>query len=243
MLVLVLSIPVLFAGELAPVLAPLAEAHKKEVEQLAEEREAAIRGPRDSYLVALKRADEEATAKGDQELLAAITKETRLVDNGGITPLPPALFPRKLQGVHRTFVKAVEKVDAGIDRKRKDANSRYLIALAQIKPKPGDDALVAQIEAEKERVLSGISGPITDLRTQLKGTRWQSVAEPDNVHLFKPDGYFIHWRYTTPERDELIIHWNENSRKHLKLAKDGRTLLSGGVPDMVLVPEQSDHQE
>ncbi len=237
-LLVVLSFPVIAFGEFAPALAPLAEKHRTEVSALEKERETEVQTPRQVYLAALRQAEQKATADGDKELLASILGEIRLVESGVRNPLPPADFPRKLEVAHRTFTRAAERVDDRIDKERKRVDSEYLKELAKIEAAAGTDgALGEQIQSEKERVLSGITGPISDLRAQLKGTRWQSVRLAGKIHHFRENGYMEHWRYTTPERDTVVIHWNANSRKVLKLAKDGKTLTAGGVPDMVLVRE------
>ena len=95
--------------------------------------------------------------------------------------------------------------------------------------------LAKQIQEEKGRVIAGISGPITNLQTQLQGTIWQPVKDPTKTVTFTKDGRYIHWKFTTPDPNTVIVHWNENSSAAWKLAKDGKTLTQGGVPDFLFV--------
>ena len=44
------------------------------------------------------------------------------------------------------------------------------------------------------------------------------------------------WRTSSPKPDEVILHWNDQARLHMKLAKNGM-LLEGGQPIFVLVTE------
>ena len=118
-------------------------------------------------------------------------------------------------------------------------NSKYLAALAKITPTNGENCeLARQIAEEKRVVITGISGPITNLQTQIGGTRWQSIPWPDHFEYFGPDGSFSHWKYTTPDPQTVVLHWNDKSNVTWKLGKDGKTLIKNGVPDLRLVTQK-----
>lgn len=227
----------LAASELDPRLAPAAETYSKQVKAITDRSVAGKSKALESFLAELKEAEAKATKGGDVKALAAITKEIADLEKGLALPVPPLDLPKLLQSRHKAYVKAFETADDSAAKEKKQLDEKYLAALAKLQPTAGSDAALAtQIEEQKKRVLSGNLGPMTDLQTQLAGTRWQSVKDPSKFEVFTKEGRYVHWKYTTPDPQTVIIHWNENSSEAWKLAKDGKTLLRNGQPDMMLAP-------
>lgn len=223
--------------ELSPALAPTAEIYRTQVSKLEERRVDVLIAAQDIYLKALDEADAKATKDGDVKLLEIISKEKDSLKNGVILPVPPEDFPRKLQPARKACVRAFENADDAFAKEVRKLNGSYLSALAKIQTaKPDDSQLTEQIEREKKRVISGISGPIIDLETDLVGTRWQHLYNPTETRYFGEDMVMNQtWKYTIPSSTEVTIHWNENSKFTMKLGKDGRTLLNGDKPEFVLI--------
>lgn len=230
----------LAASEMDPRLAPAADTCSKQIKAITDRNVTEKSKALESFLAELKESESKATKGGDVKILAAITKEITDLEKGLALPVPPVDLPKLLQSRHKTYVKAFETADDDAAKAKKQLDEKYLAALAKLQPTSGADAaLAAQIEEQKKRVLSGNFGPMTDLQTQLAGTRWQSIDNPEHFHFFSKEGRYSHWKYTTPDPETLVVHWNENSSASWKLAKDGKTLLKGGQPDMRLAPPAS----
>jgi hypothetical protein len=234
-LLIFLAGSILHAAERDPRLAPLAEAHIKKTEEILGEKTAEIAKAVAVYLAEIDAQDEKATKSGNAEALGAIQKEREQLKSGGILPVPNAGLPKVLVTYRKAFVKAVEDADSGAAKKRKDVDSKYLAALAKLAPADGSAPdLATQIEEEKKRVTSGFYGPITNLQSQLPGTRWQSLSNPDDIAVWETNGKYRHWKYTIPDRETVVLHWTADKGKSWKLDKDGRTLR--GNPDYRLIP-------
>jgi hypothetical protein len=236
---LCLSLLPLSAGELDPRLAPMAATYQKQVADLTSradvDREKAVQ----VFLAELKAAETKATKGGDVKSLAAITKEISQVEMGIALPVPPPDLPKLLQTQHRNYYKANEDVDAAIGKQKQQLDAKYLAALAKLQPADGtDSALASQIAEQKKRVISGNFGPITDLQTQLAGTRWQAVWDPNHFEFFGANGRYSNWKYTTPDAETAVVHWDDHSSMTYKLGKDGKTLFKGGVPNLKFAPEK-----
>lgn len=234
-----LALPVL-AEDLHPRLAPLAATYAKEVESIESKAGTSREKPKEEYLAQLKTAEQRATKSGDVTVLAALTKEIDNVEKGIYLPVPDVHLPKLVQSQHARFHRALEGVDAAAIKDRKALDAKFLASLAKIAPADGSEPdLASQIAEQKRRVIAGISGPITNVQTQIGGTRWQSVPNPGHFEYFGPDGRFSHWKYTTPAPDTVVLHWNVNSSVTWKLAKDGKTLLKHGVPDLKFVSREA----
>lgn len=222
-------------AEMDPRLAPLSAAHLKATEEILAAKNAEVSKATEVYLKEVDIQDEKATKSGNSAALGAIQKEREQLKSDGILPVPNADLPKVLMTYRKALIKAVEDADSAAAKKRKDLDAKYLAALAKLTPANGaSPELVAQIEEEKKRVTSGIYGPITNLQTQLVGTRWQSLVNPGDIAVWEPGGKFRHWKYTIPDRETVVLHWTPTKGKSWKLDKDGRTLR--GNPDYRLIP-------
>jgi len=223
------------AGERDPRLAPLVEAHLKKTDEILAEKSAVVATAMTTYLKEIEAQDEKVTKSGNAQALGAIQKEREQVKSGGVFPVPNADLPKVLMTYRKAFVKAVEEADSEAAKKRKDLDAKYLAALAKLAPlEASSNELATQIEEEKKRVASGIYGPITNLQTQLPGTRWQSLSNPDDIAVWELNGKYRHWRYSIPDRETVVLHWTPTKGKSWKLDKDGRTLI--GDPVYRLIP-------
>ena len=79
--------------------------------------------------------------------------------------------------------------------------------------------------------MTGVYGPIADLRTQIEGTNWitSSKWKPGGgtIH-FKNGRYNEHWSYETPAANKVTVIWSGDSKVTWTLGKDGKTLLEDG---------------
>lgn len=225
------------AHDFDPSLAPVALEHRAKILQLAEKRDEATKIPRDAYLAALENGEQEAAAKGDAGLVERIGKEIRAVKVDTFETTEG--FPRKLITARKALEKAVQQAQAEAIREAKKLNAGYLADLNRIPSGEGSsEKLLTQIASEKKAVAFGIIGPVVNLQTEALDSKWWSIENPGNINDYGKNGKLANtWDFTTPQPDELIIHWNPNSRAHLKLAKNGRVLLLDGKPFHVLVTE------
>ena len=218
------------AGELAPELAPLAQAHTSATEALAEQRAAELARLRKPYLDALAAADLAATEAGDTTALREIETEREAVNRGKLRAEMPKALPRKLSPVRRALVSAEPKAHAEFDKKQKALDAAYLQKLAGLQAKAaGNAALAEQIAAEKSRVVSGIHGAVTDLKSDLAGTKWRLFEGEGFEELrFGTDGKVNgNWKYEVSGRDKVKVIWDKSSSMNLTLGKDGASLAAG----------------
>lgn len=158
------------AGELAPELAPLAQAHTTATESLAGQRAAELARLRKPYLDALAAADQTATEAGDTTTLREIETEREAVNHGKLRAEISKVLPRKLFPVRRALVSAEPKTHAEFEKKQKTLDASYLQKPGTLQAKAAGNAIpTEQIAREKARVVSGISGAITDLKSGLAG--------------------------------------------------------------------------
>lgn len=243
LLILALSCIPLAAADLDPRLAPLAETYQKQLKILTDQDVAKKSAAIDLYLAELKESEAKYTKvskPGDVKILAAITKEITDIGNIVAVPNPPEDLPKILQTRHKTFYKSFEEADSQTFKQKTALDAHYLAALGNLLPSSSDTVLTAQIEAQRKCVTSGSFGPITDVQAQLPGSRWQSVNNPTEFTEFHKDGSYKYWKYTTPDAQTVILHWNPNASMTWKLGKDGRTLFLDGKPDMRIAPPAAD---
>ncbi|MES2658394.1 MAG: hypothetical protein V4689_07235 [Verrucomicrobiota bacterium] len=227
------------AAELNARIAPLAATYRKQLDEISK-RESVKQGEALAvYLDELKAGEEKVTKSGDVKVLAVITKERAAIQAGAPMPVTDPELPRLLQAQRKTYCKAYDEAEGAIAKQKTQLDSKYLAALAKYSAAAATDpALAGQIAEEKKRVMSGNLGPITNLQTQIAGTRWQSLVDPTVIGTFNAEGRYIHWKYTTPDPETVVVHWNENSSEAYKLGKDGKTLFRNGKPDMKLTPAE-----
>lgn len=101
--------------------------------------------------------------------------------------------------------------------------------------------MLEQIKAQKEQVESGTPCPLTDLRTQLPGTRWQHINSPLEFFTFPAVPGNPPLSYTTPDEETVVARFVSPDSltpadvTTWKLGEDGKTLLKDGAPDLRLV--------
>jgi hypothetical protein len=218
------------AGELAPELAPLAQSHTTATEALAEQRAAELARLRKPYLEALAAADQAATEAGDTAALREIEPEREAVNQGKLRAEMPKALPRKLSPVRRARVSAEPKAHAEFDKKQKALDAAYLQKLGALQAKAaGNAGLTEQIAAEKSRVVSGIHGAITTLKSDLAGTKWRLFEGEGFEELrFGVDGKVNgNWKYEITGRDKVKVIWDKSSAMSLTLGRDGASLAAG----------------
>lgn len=215
------------AADVNAKLAPLVAMHGAETEKITSARAAVIAKAGADYLKELELQGEKATKSENVAMLGAIPKEKDKMKEGFL-PVAQLDLPKLLVNLRKAYVKAVEDADSEAAKKRKDLDAKYLAALVKIAPADGSGGpeLTAQVEEEKKRVLGCVYGPMTNLQTQLAGTKWQNMADPKHTVVFQTNGRYEHWKYTIDDEQTVTVHWNANSGKTWKLDRDGRTLKS-----------------
>ncbi len=220
----------LLVSAFAQELAPLAQSHRTASETLAGQHAAELARLRQPYLSALAAADLAATKAGNAPALRAIEQEREAVNGGKLRMEIPQALPRTLSPSRRALISAELRAAADADKRQKAVTSDYLQKLGVLQLKAArDPALAAQIADEKSRVLSGISGAITDLKSGLSGTKWR---------LFKGEGYDElsfgedgkvngNWKYEVTARDKVKVIWDKSSAMTLTLEKNGSSLSAG----------------
>jgi len=222
-------------------LAPIATKQREESAKFAKKAEEAVRYARDAYLVALDSAETEATNKSNGTAVAAIGAERHAAKVDALALEPPEALPRKVIPARKAFQKSLDKAQDDLAKELKKLNTAYLAALNQIPGTAEDSTLAAQITAEKKRLLMNTTGPVGDLQADIIGTRWRSVAKPEEVFTFGKDGKVNGiWKYSTPSKGEVIIVWDETASVTLTLARNGRMLLKNGEPNRTLVMGDGD---
>ena len=223
----------LHGEELLPELAPLAKARDTELATLDKQMMVAIAATQPPYLAALDAADQAAMTTGKVQIVKAIARERESVQKGGMAASLPTDLPKNLDSPRRAFLKAGERIEVDYGQKRKALDAVYLRSLAGLQFKASaNPALAAQILAEKQKIVAGAYGPITDLATGLPGTRWKQVGS-ETVWTFKDGTVNGWWLYETPARDKLVVHWGlkkSDSSVTLTLGRDGKSFVEGGKP-------------
>ena len=218
------------AEELAPELAPLAQAHTASTAALAEQRTADLARLRKPFLDALAEADQAATKAGDAAVLRAIEQERQAALQGKLRAELSKELPRKLSPTRRALISAESRAYADFDKRQKALDADYLRKLGalQLKSAPTSE-LAAQIAREKARVVSGIRGAITDLKSGLAGTKWRLFQGDGFDELrFGEDGKVNgNWIYEIGGRDKVKVIWDKGSAMSLTLGKDGTSLAAG----------------
>lgn len=224
-------IATLHAQDLAPELAPLAQAHKTGTDNLAAQRAGELTRIRQPYLSALTAADRAATRTGNVTELRAIARERALVEKGSLSGELVGDLPRSLVNVRRALLLAEASIASGFLRKQKELDADYVRRLGALEARSARNPdLIAQIASEKLRVLSSNSGQITDLTTQLNGTKWKlTEGEANEKDLaFGADGT-LNGKYKTEilSRSKAKVIWHARASMTLTLGKNGTTLVDG----------------
>lgn len=225
--------------ELLPELATQAAAQKREAQALSEQKEKALADTRQTYLTALDTADQASTAAGNLAAVTAIAQEREQVKKGALSIAPPEALPKNLQPQRRLLLKALERVEADFALKQKTVDGNYLRFLATLQPKAAGNAeLAAQILKEKQRLMAGFSGPITDLNTGLPGTNWHRIGAPakDQARFAKNGIYNDNWKYEITSPTKVRVIWDGASSVTFTLNKDGKTLSENGKVTFELLP-------
>jgi hypothetical protein len=227
---IILAIIAFVATVSAQSLAPLTEAHQYATTALTTQRDAELTRLRQPYLTALATADQTATKTGNAEMLRAIEQEREAVNTGKLRADMSKILPRKLFPVRRALITAESKTHSEFDKKQKSLDASYLQKLGTLQSKAtGNAILTEQIAREKARVVSGISGAITDLKSGLSGTKWRRFeGEGFEVLSFGKDGKVNgNWNYEIIGRDKVKVVWDKSSAMELRLGKDGSSLVAG----------------
>ncbi len=223
-----LSLSVAAVAELSPHLEPSAKQHKQQASALFEERSKEQLKLSERYSMDLEAAERKATEEGDLELVKLLKTELKRLERGPLPENPPNALPRRLHGSRRAYVRAYERLDAAFSKRRDELDSAYLAQLGKLqKEHPDDTTLAGHIASEKERVLAGAWGPITDLRIGLPGSRWLNNNDGTGVRVFGRDGLVDgngNWKYEIKDRETVVIHWGGDNHMPMKLHADGKTL-------------------
>ena len=220
------------AEELVPELKGPAQDRERDIAALEPQKTAAVAAAQAPYLAALDSADQAAMSGGKVNNVASIAREREQLQKGGMAASLPPDLPRSVDPARRTYLAAIAKIDADFTKRRTVVDGNYLQKLASLQFKAlNNPTLAAQISAEKQKVATGIHGPITDAAVGMANTRWKKVGGNDNdVIFFTTDMVNNTWHYETPEHDRIRILWNPSSSTTYTLGRDGKTLMDGSKP-------------
>ncbi len=225
---ILLSLSITAVAGLSPLLEPLAKQHKEQAVALYEERSKEQLKLGERYAMDVEAAERKATEEGDLELVKLLKAELQRLEKGPLPEKPPEALPRRLHGSRRAYLRAYERMDEAFGKRRSELDSAYLAQLGKLqKEHPGDAALAEHIASEKERVLAGAWGPITDLRIGLPGSRWLNNNDGTGIRVFGRDGLVDgngNWKYEIKDRETVVIHWGGDNHMPMKLHADGKTL-------------------
>ena len=149
----------LVAQELAPAIAPIASKRAASLNALEAEKSAALERARQPYLAALDAAEKTATAKGELETVAAISRERTALMNGLVPPAPPEGLPKGLHAARKSTLDALSRAATEDATRRRAVDVEYLRALTTLQTQTrGNPELAAQITAEKQKLLAAVTG-------------------------------------------------------------------------------------
>jgi hypothetical protein len=181
LLLLPLAYPVP-AADIAPEIAPVAAKFKADFEAAEAEQAAAVARSARSYSAALDAAEKTATGAGDIKSLTAITAEKNALKNSSLKPAAHADLPKSLLAPRKAHLTAVTKAEADTQPRKQRAIADCVRALSTLESRAAGNAnLIAQIGAEKERVLRASPMNLSKLSKRIGGTRWKSSG---NSNLF-----------------------------------------------------------
>ena len=215
---------------LAQSLAPLTQAHQSATTALTTQRTAELTRLRQPYLAALVAADQTATKAGNAAALRAIEQERDAVNAGKLRAELSEALPRAPSPIRRALISGEQRAMLDFDKRQKAVDADYLQKLGALQLKAArDPAVTEQIAQEKTRVLSGISGAITDLKSGLAGTKWRLFEGDGYKELrFGEDGKVNgNWNYEVIARDKVKVIWDKSSAMTLTLGKNGASLSAG----------------
>ena len=227
---LVLASIAIVTAASAQTLAPLTQAHQAATSALTTQRDAELGRLRQPYLAALAAADQAATKSGNADALRAVEQEREAVNAGKLRMELSRALPKTLSPIRRALISAEMRSTADYEKRQKALDADYLQKLGALQVKVARDPdLAAQIAQEKTRVLSGISGAITDLKSGLSGTKWRIFQGDGYEELrFGEDGKVNgNWRYEITARDKVKVIWDKSSAMTLTLGKNGSSLSAG----------------
>jgi hypothetical protein len=93
-----------------------------------------------------------------------------------------------------------------------------------------DPKLAAQILDQKKALLTGRSGPVTDVAAAIKDSHWASVENEKDIWHFDADGKLNgKWPYKAT-KDNVAVWWTPSYSITYTVAKDGVTLMEGSKP-------------
>ena len=172
--------------------------------------------------------------------MAALVRISDDLQQGIINPVPPDGLTMKQSSRHVEFIKKLNATQEAAKEAREKLDKQYLGTLGKLMSAPDTDAaLVARIEEQKKRVLSGAPAPITDLKAQIHESRWQRINNPTEFIFIGYSGPSLQ-SYSVTEENELVLTIRKKddptvTTQTWKLSEDGTTLLKDGSPDLRLV--------
>ncbi|RYD21970.1 MAG: hypothetical protein EOP88_09540 [Verrucomicrobiaceae bacterium] len=208
---------------------------QKEVIEVDENGNSYSHVPEDKERKPRKLSDTEIVTK------SAIERVLRDLEQGVADPDPLGMLkPERAR--HDEFMKVLKATRQTALRDKQNLDQRYLAALAKLETEAnGDRALLDQIKGQIEQVNSGTPAPLTDLTTQLPGTRWQRTHSPKEFFHFPRGPTDRTWSYSVPDARTVVARFVSPDASALattttwKLGEDGKTLLKDGVPELTLV--------
>jgi len=229
--------PMALAKEtLHPKLSKFATPYWKTADELFSKQQDALKAAAEPYLKALAEAEQDAADGDEKALVLDLKHQALIVGNNVLQPKPPAFLPKKARRAHKKFIKEAARADRDFNSKVRSVQKNYIVQLKKLSRKAKNEELANQIAHQKTLIQSGSFGPIKNLATDLVGTVWESVDDPNKRMTFDSTTRFNEkWRYEISEKNELTIFWNPTTSETYTIGKDGRTLWRLGGPKKLLV--------
>lgn len=179
----------------------------------------------------------------DTEIVTKNAIERVLRDFGrGVVEPDPRGLPKPERARHDEFTRLLKTARETALKDKQTLDQRYLAALTKLESEAnGDQALLDQIKGQIEQVNSGTPAPLTDLTTQLPGSRWQRTNSPKDFLHFPRGPTDRTWSYSVPDAQTVVARFTPQDASApstvttWKLGEDGKTLLKDGVIELQLV--------
>ncbi len=217
----------------AQELAPLSAKYKTDSDAVAARRDASIARIVRTYTAALDAAEKSATTAGDVNALSAISSERDSINAKRLLPTAAATLPKSVLPARKTYLVEFAKVDTESGQQNKLVSTSYLQALASLQSRSaGNPSLLAEIAAEKKRVIEAIPVDVPSLAKKIGGTEW---ANDPGSHAFtlntdgsakSSSGSKGKWSLGSPT--ELILQWSGNPKESWTLDAAAGTLKKSG---------------
>jgi len=174
-LLFLLTVTVL--AEMPPSLSNLEAKYKADMEAASAAQDADVDRAGRTYLGVLETAEKSSLAVSDMKPLAAIAAERDGLKNRNLAGAPPADLPKSLAVARKSYFASVAKADTDHAPRKQRINADYLRSLTTLESQfRTDAAAMAEIAAEKNRVIHGDPVGMAAITKKFTGTTWRNYG-------------------------------------------------------------------